>query len=72
MGASLDDIFRGFEFEPIKLHINRTADSIAAFCRLRKKSLGYSDLAIEEWEADLKWLHQTYYVGRYNFSWPQV
>lgn len=54
------------------LRLHKMADSIAAFCRLAKKRWDPPDLAIKDWEADLKWLYDTYYIGRYSFFWPQI
>lgn len=28
--------------------------------------------AIGEWEADLQFLHDAYYVGKFTFEWPET
>jgi hypothetical protein len=50
----------------------KIAQSIATFCKLRKRCHNDSQVAIEEWEQDLEWLRITYYEGRYQFEWPKT
>ena len=51
--------------------LQKMAESLAAFTRNAKRQTrrDYS-LAISEWEADLKYLYDTYYVGHFDFAWP--
>lgn len=52
--------------------LKRIADHLAANCRNFKSNRGgdYST-AIDQWEQDLKWLKQRYYVSTtYGFRWP--
>ena len=35
----------------------------------RRRDADYS-VAIEHWEEDLKFLHRSYYIGRFGFDWP--
>lgn len=53
--------------------LERIADSIASFARSAKRRDPQALAeAIADWEADLRHLHATYYVGRFGFSWPAV
>ena len=47
------------------------AESIAAFARnaKRRRQINLND-AIGEWEADLEFLYEEYYVGHFHFAWP--
>ena len=56
--------------------LKKMAESIAAFTRNAKlkqqKGRGDFSLATSEWEADLDYLYNKYYAGRFNhdFNWP--
>ena len=52
--------------------LKKLADCLASFCRLAQGHQ-YADMQApcEEWETDLEYLRKTYYVGRYDFSWPR-
>lgn len=53
--------------------LKRIADHIASTCRNFQKRHGNYDLAIEQWEADLRWLKKKYYNPlTYGFSWPET
>jgi hypothetical protein len=52
--------------------LRKIADSIASFCRNHKRLPNPSLDAVEEWEQDLAWLHESFYKGRYQFSWPET
>ncbi|RUW76613.1 hypothetical protein [Mesorhizobium sp. M4B.F.Ca.ET.049.02.1.2] len=39
---------------------------------LKRKHDSRNDVAIGEYESDLKWLYDTYYVGRFHFDWPST
>jgi len=53
--------------------LSKMAESIASFARLKKwhDSEKYAH-AIKDWEADLRHLYETYYVGRFGFAWPRA
>jgi hypothetical protein len=53
--------------------LQKMAESIAAFARNAKRN-DPSKLkrAIDEWEADLEYLRQKYYVDKYDFPYPQI
>lgn len=53
--------------------LKRLAREIARFVR-HAKSKRSADMssAIDDWEADLKYLYDTYYVRRFGFGWPRV
>lgn len=53
--------------------LKKMADSLASTVRRQKlnKTRDLS-LAIEEREADLEWLRETYYEGRFSFFWPST
>lgn len=49
------------------------AYTIAPLVRnLKRKHDSRMDVAIGEYEADLQWLYETYYVGRFGFAWPST
>jgi hypothetical protein len=52
--------------------LQKIAESIAAFTRNAKRNTGhdYSE-AITNWEADLAYLYNEYYVDRFSFGWPR-
>ena len=56
--------------------LKKLAHCLASFCRNAKGNpQGDMSVAIEEWEADLNYLKQTYYSGRFDFSdfhWPTL
>ncbi|MER8387072.1 hypothetical protein NKH14_16405 [Mesorhizobium sp. M1380] len=39
---------------------------------LKRKHDSHMDVAIGEYESDLQWLYETYYVGRFRFDWPST
>ncbi len=51
--------------------LQKIAESIAAFTRNAKRNRGhdYSE-AITNWEGDLGYLYDEYYVDRFRFGWP--
>ena len=53
--------------------LKRLANEIAMFARngKRKRSADMSS-AVSDWESDLRYLHQTYYVGKFAFGWPEL
>lgn len=51
--------------------LRKIAESIASFTRNAKRRRDDRfDLAISDWEHDLTFLHDEYYVGRFRFDWP--
>ena len=55
------------------LRLRKMAESIAAFARNAKRADARRlASAICEWESDLSYLKTTYYVGRYDFTWPNT
>ena len=53
--------------------LKKMADCLASFCRLAKRQDGRQmHDAIADWEADLAYLYDRYYVGRFHFGWPVV
>lgn len=53
-----------------KERLQKMANSLAAFCRRERKQ--NHDVAASDYEEDLKWLHDTFYRGRFKFQWPQT
>ena len=53
--------------------LKRLANEIAMFARngKRKRSADMSS-AVFDWESDLRYLHRTYYVGKFGFGWPEL
>lgn len=53
------------------LRLKKMANSIASFTRQAKRQATVNkSLAISQWEADLNFLHDEFYVGHFNFGWP--
>ena len=50
--------------------LKKIACSIAAFTRNAKRGSKDRKAAITDWEEDLEFLYNEYYVGTYYFSWP--
>jgi hypothetical protein len=51
--------------------LRKMAESIAAFCRNQRRRAP-SALSVTDWESDLDYLHTRYYVGHYDFVWPDT
>lgn len=53
------------------MRLRKMAESIASFARNAKRRRDERlDQAIEDWEHDLQFLHDEYYIGRFRFAWP--
>jgi hypothetical protein len=52
--------------------LQKMAESIAAFCRNAKRQRVPKTTAITEWECDLEYLYNEYYVARFHFAWPST
>ncbi|MCC5640935.1 hypothetical protein LC593_34935 [Nostoc sp. CHAB 5844] len=53
--------------------LRKIAYSIATFVKNAKGRNPIAlDVAIKQWEADLRFLHDSYYVGRFDFPWPST
>jgi hypothetical protein len=51
--------------------LRKLVESIAAFTRNAKRRRDFTlDDAIGDWESDLSFLHEHYYLGRFSFAWP--
>lgn len=55
------------------LRLRKLAYEIASFARnaKRKRSANLA-VAVAQWEADLSYLYQQYYVRRFRFAWPET
>lgn len=53
--------------------LRELAVTLASFTRLRKRQTADCSVAIFDYEDDLQWLKEEFYVGRYDhcFSWPR-
>lgn len=53
--------------------LKKMANSIASFARQAKRRRN-ADMreAVASWEADLRMLHDEYYVGEFGFGWPSI
>jgi hypothetical protein len=53
--------------------LKKMANSIASFARQAKRRQN-ADMreAVTSWEADLRTLHDEYYVGKFGFGWPLI
>lgn len=53
--------------------LKKIAYSIATFVKNAKgRNPAALEVAIRHWEADLRFLHDFYYVGRFDFPWPST
>jgi len=53
--------------------LRKIAYTIAAMTRnFKRRDLAVLERAIGEWEADLQFLHDAYYVGKFTFEWPET
>lgn len=51
--------------------LHQLAETIAALTRNAKRRRDAKmNAAIRDWEADLEFLHDEYYVGKFRFGWP--
>jgi hypothetical protein len=50
--------------------LQKMANCLASFVRSAKKRSADYSVAIDQWETDLDYLHDTYYVSRRGFQWP--
>ncbi len=55
------------------LRLQKMANSIATFtANMKRNWASRSDHSIIQWESDLAYLKQKYYVGRFHFDWPST
>lgn len=53
--------------------LRKLAEALASFARNAKRKRGVSmDSAIADWERDLNYLYDRYYVGKFGFAWPSL
>lgn len=53
------------------VRLQKMAESIAAFTRnTKRREDDRLDDAIQQWEQDLQFLYDRYYVGKFRFAWP--
>ncbi len=53
--------------------LRKMAYSIAQFAKnIKRRHDSSFDVAIEDWESDLAYLHNKYYVGHFHFDWPST
>lgn len=53
--------------------LQKLAETLAAMTRNAKRNTARDyTKAISDWEHDLLFLHDTYYVGRFHFGWPSA
>lgn len=52
--------------------LKKVAYTIAALTRNAKRRGLPMERAVAEWETDLEYLHDRFYVGRFNFPWPNT
>lgn len=50
--------------------LKKLAETIAAMTRNAKRRRQRMDAAVADWEDDLHFLHERFYVGRFDFQWP--
>ena len=53
--------------------LQKMAESLAALTRnAKRRNDDRFEQAIGEWESDLMYLYERYYVGRFHFAWPSI
>lgn len=53
--------------------LRKISASIASFCRnAKRRDDADLSMAIDQWEADLKFLHDNFYRGNLDFNWPRT
>jgi len=52
------------------IRLEKIAKSISSFDRNAKRRKSPPLSAIDQWEKDLTFLYETYYVGKFRFGWP--
>mgnify|MGYP003666432847 CR=1 FL=1 len=53
--------------------LEKMAETLSAFARnFKRRDDDRMDQAIREWEADLNYIFEKYYVGKFRFSWPST
>lgn len=53
--------------------LRKIAEALASFTRNAKRKRGASmESAIADWERDLSYLFDTYYIGKFGFAWPSL
>jgi len=52
--------------------LKKMAYTIAALARNGKRREAHMARAVAEWADDLEYLHDRYYVGRFDFPWPSL
>ena len=51
----------------------KIAETIAAFVRnSRRRRDTRMEAAVSDWEDDLQYLYNVYYVGTFQFGWPRT
>ena len=51
--------------------LKQLAETLAAFTRnAKRRRNAVMDDAIRDWEADLKFIYDNFYVGHFGFAWP--
>jgi hypothetical protein len=66
------DYLRGWGAPSSAARLQKMADSLASFARQAKRQRTPKDDAIADWEYDLRYLYDAYYVGRFGFAWPST
>lgn len=55
------------------MRLRQLAETLAAFVRNNKRRSNFSYAgAIRDWESDLNFLYDDFYVGRFSFDWPSA
>lgn len=53
--------------------LRKMAETLAAFCRNAKRRRdARMNAAVRDWEADLRYLYEEFYVGKFAFAWPNT
>ncbi|WP_158008279.1 hypothetical protein [Methyloceanibacter methanicus] len=67
------DYLQGWGEPSSTSRLRKMAEAIAGLTRNAKRQQGLRmAAAIEDWEADLDFLYQEIYVGRFGFQWPST
>jgi hypothetical protein len=55
-----------------KQRLQKLANAIASLCRNERRRRVPPHIAIEQRVADLEWLREKFYAGRFDFAWPST
>ena len=72
LGNVPKNLTKGYGRDGSAQRLRKIAYTVASFVKSAKKKsfMDYSQ-AIDDWESDLLYLHEKYYVNLFGFKWPE-